>query len=253
MNVDQEPMEQDAGANWIRATWAAPPGIQALTTTRGANVGNRNGEARAAVAASRRLVQTATLGETGHLQWLDQVHGDSCIRADAGTCLSVPQADAAWTNERGVGLAIQSADCVPVALATADGQSIGAAHGGWRGLTGGVIASLVSAMRHDGSQSPLSAWIGPAIGPDAYEVGEDVHAAVLAATSRSLAGEFFRNGKASGKWHLDLFALTDCLLRQAGVEQITCERVCTWSNAHLYSHRRDGAAGRMATVVWMEP
>lgn len=245
-------MNAKPSPGWIKADWSAPPGVHALTTTRDINVGNRNGEAWAAVAASRRVVQGATLGNAGHLQWLDQVHGDGCIRADAGSCQSLPQADAAWTNERGVGLAIQSADCVPVALATADGQCIGAAHGGWRGLTGGVIASLVSAMRRDGSQSPLSAWVGPAIGPDAYEVGEDVYAAVLAATSRSLAGEFFRNGKASGKWRLDLFALTDWLLRQAGVEQIACERLCTWSNAHLHSHRRDGATGRMATVVWME-
>ena len=246
-------MNADPTAGWIKADWSAPPSVHALTTTRDINVGNRKGEAWAAVAASRRVVQAATLGNAGHLQWLDQVHGDGCIRADAGSCQSVPQGDAAWTNERGVGLAIHSADCVPVALATADGQSIGAAHGGWRGLTGGVIASLVSAMRHDGSQSPLSAWIGPAIGPDAYEVGEDVHAAVLAATSRSLEGQFFRAAGKPDKWRLDLFALAEWLLRQAGVERIACKRICTWSNAHLYSHRREGATGRMATVVWMEP
>ena len=246
-------MNADPGAGWIKAEWSAPSGVHALTTTRNINVGNRNGEATGAVAASRRAVQAATLGNAGDLQWLDQVHGDGCIRADAGSCLSVPQADAAWTSERGVGLSIQTADCVPVVLAAADGQSIGAAHGGWRGLTRGVIESLVAAMRSCGSKLPLSAWIGPAIGPEAYEVGADVHAEVLAATSKSFAGEFLRNGKAAGKWHLDLFALTDRLLRQAGVEHIACERTCTWSNPNLYSHRREGATGRMATVVWMAP
>ena len=253
MSTDPATVEQDASAGWIRATWPAPAGVQALTTTRGTNVGNRNDEGQTAADATRRAVQAATLGNDGHLQWLEQVHGNGCIRADAGSCRSLPQADAAWTNERGVGLVIQTADCVPVALAAADGQSIGAAHGGWRGLTDGVIESLVAAMRSGGAKQPLIAWVGPAIGPEAYEVGADVLAAVLAATSQSLEGQFFRNGQAPGKWHLDLFALTDWLLRQAGVKHIACERICTWSNAHLYSHRRDGATGRMATVVWMAP
>ena len=246
-------MNADSSAGWIQANWPAPPGIRALTTTRGTNVGNRNGEDPAAVATSRRLVHAATLGNAGHLQWLNQVHGNDCFRADADSCRSQPQADAAWTDQRGVGLAIQSADCVPVTLATADGQRIGAAHGGWRGLTGGVIESLVAAMRSDGFSAPLIAWIGPAIGPDAYEVGEDVHAAVRAATTPSSAERFFQAAAQPGKWRLDLFALTDWLLRQAGVEHIACECICTWSNAHLYSHRRDGATGRMATLVWMEP
>lgn len=246
-------MNADSSAGWIQANWPAPRGIRALTTTKGTNVGNRNGEDPAAVATSRRLVHAATLGSGGHLQWLNQVHGDDCVHADAGSCESQPQADAAWTNRRGVGLAIQSADCVPIALATADGQRIGAAHGGWRGLTSGVVKSVVAAMRRDGSTTPLIAWIGPAIGPDAYEVGQDVHAAVRAVTSPSLAGRFFRATDQPSKWHLNLFSLTEWLLRQAGVERIACERICTWSNANLYSHRRDGATGRMATVVWIEP
>lgn len=246
-------MNADPSADWIRAHWSAPTGIHALTTTRSTNVGSRNADDLAAVATSRRLVHAATLGNAGHLQWLNQVHGNDCVRADARSCESQPQADAAWTKERGVGLAIQSADCVPIALATADGQRIGAAHGGWRGLTGGVVKTVVAAMRNDGSTTPLIAWIGPAIGPDAYEVGHDVHAAVRAATSPSLAGRFLRAADQPGKWHLDLFALTEWLLREAGVERIACDRICSWSNAHLYSHRRDGATGRMATVVWMDP
>ena len=246
-------MNADPSEGWIKANWSAPPGVQALTTTRGPDVGTRSGEAPTVLAANRRLIESATVGGAGHLQWLKQVHGSRCIRANADSWGSQPQADAAWTTEAGSGLAIQTADCVPVALASADGRCIGAAHGGWRGLVSGVIQSLVAAMRHSGSKPPLIAWVGPAIGPDAYEVGEDVHAAVLAATSRSLEGRFFQNVDKPGKWHLDLFALTEWLLRQASVEQISCERICTWSNAHLYSHRRDGPTGRMATVVWMDP
>ena len=246
-------MNADPGAGWIKANWSAPPGVQALTTTRGPDVGTRSGKTPAAVAANRRLIESATVGGTGHLQWLDQAHGSRCIRANADSWGSQPEADAAWTTEPGSGLATQTADCVPVALASADGRCIGAAHGGWRGLVSGVIQSLVAAMGSSGSKPPLVAWIGPAIGPEAYEVGEDVHAAVLAATSQALDGQFFRTVAKPGKWRLDLFALTDWLLRQAGVEHIACERICTWSNTHLYSHRRDGPTGRLATVVWMAP
>ena len=246
-------MSGDSSAGWIPASWSAPPGVQALTTTRGTNVGNRNGEGRAAAATSRCLVQAATLGNAGHLQWLKQVHGNHCVRADTDSCGSQPEADAVWTTEPRVGLAIQTADCVPVALASADGRCIGAAHGGWRGLVSGVIQNLVAAVRSVSPTASLTAWVGPAIGPKAYEVGEDVHAAVLAATSEALEAQFFRAVDKPGKWRLDLFALTDWLLRQAGVERIACERMCTWSNPQFYSHRRDGATGRMATVVWMAP
>lgn len=246
-------MNADLSADWIRAHWPAPMGIHALTTTRDTNVGARHGQCVEAVVASRRLVQSATVGSTGHLQWLEQRHGNRCIRANAHSCGSQPEADAAWTNERGVGLAIQSADCVPVVLSSGNGRCIGAAHGGWRGLTGGVIESLMAAMCNGGSKLPLTAWIGPAIGPEAYEVGEDVHDAVRAATSRSSTRRFLLAADQPGKWRLDIFALTEWLLRQAGVERIACERICTWSNSHLYSHRRDGATGRMATVVWMDP
>ncbi len=246
-------MQADPSAGWIKADWSAPPGVHALTTVRGTDVGNRNGEVSTDVAINRRLIESATAGSAGHLQWLKQVHGNRCVRADADSLGSQPEADAVWTTEPKVGLAIQTADCVPVALASADGRCIGAAHGGWRGLVGGVVRNLVAAVRSVSPTLPLTAWIGPAIGPQAYEVGEDVHAAVLTATSRHLEGQFFHNLDTPGKWRLDLFALTDWLLRQAGVEQIACEQICTWSNPHLYSHRRDGPTGRMATLVWMAP
>ena len=155
-----------------------------------------------AVAASRRHLQLATVGEAGRLQWLTQVHGRRCIHADRRTCRTEPEADAVWTAERGIGLAIQTADCTPIVLASRDGTRIGAAHGGWRGLTGGVVEQLVRAMgQSEGAGNPpggpgaeLLAWIGPAIGPDAYEVGLDVRTAVLANTDAALETTLLRGG-----------------------------------------------------------
>lgn len=254
---------------WIGASWPAPAGVGALTTTREGgppanpdmSVGLQGDGAWNVVAAGRRHLQLATVGEAGQLQWLTQVHGRRCIYADRRTCHAEPEADAAWTNERGIGLAIQTADCAPIVLASRDGARIGAAHGGWRGLTSGVVGELVRAMaqpdgtdnRLDGPSNELLAWIGPAIGPDAYEVGLDVRSAVLANTDAALETTLLRVGDKPGKWYLDLFALAEWLLRQAGVTQIHCERICTWSNPNFHSYRRDGATGRMATVVWMEP
>ena len=253
---------------WIGASWPTPAGVRALTTTREGgppqnpvmNVGLRGDGALNAVAASRRHLQLATVGEAGRLQWLTQVHGRRCIHADRRTCRTEPEADAVWTAERGIGLAIQTADCTPIVLASRDGTRIGAAHGGWRGLTGGVVEQLVRAMgQSEGAGNPpgepsaeLLAWIGPAIGPDAYEVGLDVRTAVLANTDAALETTLLRVGDKPGKWYLDLFALAEWLLRQAGVTQIHCERICTWSNPNFHSHRRDGTTGRMATVVWRE-
>ena len=269
---------------WIAAAWSAPANIRALTTTRsggvssgrhqGLNLGILGGEAVEAMAENRNLLRKLTLGGDGQLQWLTQVHGNRCIRADAHSCRTAPQADACWTTEAGLGLVIRTADCAPIVVARSDGSAVGAAHGGWRGLVDGVVRRLVEAMQAgqasgqaadsgrvarappDGSQCAscdLRAWIGPAIGPAAYEVGEDVHGAVERMTGPRQVPALFVDGDRPGKWHLDLFALTEWLLRQAGVSQVSCQRLCTWSDQRFYSHRRDGGTGRMATVVWMSP
>ncbi len=227
-----------------------------------------SGDTLEAVAESRRQIRAATVGEAGHLQWLTQTHGHRCIKASTHSCQTAPEADAAWTDEKGIGLAIQTADCVPIVVAYGDGSRIGAAHGGWRGLVGGLVGQLIDAMAsRESADAPhaltatgdampaLLAWIGPAIGPDAYEVGEDVHAAVLKIVGLSTGPSLFRIGERPGKWHLDLFALAEWLLRQAGVAEVRCERICTWSSPNLYSYRRDGtgtATGHLATLVWME-
>ena len=199
------------------------------------------------MAQHRETLRRATTGCSGRLQWLRQVHGNRCIRATADSCATEPQADAAWTDQTELGLVIQTADCVPVAVADRSGDRIGAAHGGWRGLAGGVIERLVAAMGNAGS---LVAWIGPAIGRDAYEVGSDVRGAVRSAAGAALANEVFSPGAALGKWQLDLHALAAKLLAAAGVCEIYGERLCTHADPRFFSYRRDGVTGRMATVIW---
>ena len=241
--------------DWIEAAWPAPGHVRALTTTRSGpqapgadfDVGLRGAAAAQTVAQHRETLRRATTGCSGRLQWLRQVHGNRCVRATADSCATEPQADAAWTDQTGLGLVIQTADCVPVVVADHCGDRIGAAHGGWRGLAGGVIERLVAAM---GNAASLVAWIGPAIGRDAYEVGPDVRRAVHSASGAALADEVFSPGVGPDKWYLDLHGLARKLLAAAGVGEIYGERLCTYADPRFYSYRRDGVTGRMATVIW---
>ncbi len=245
-------------ADSIPAVWSVPGHVRALTTTRATQVGSvagchagGRGTARAqAVARHQDELRAATTGRAGHLQWLRQVHGSRCIRATLASCAAVPEADAAWTDETDLGLVIQTADCVPVAIADLSGERVGVAHAGWRGLVGGVLGRLIESL---GGAASLVAWIGPAIGPRAYEVGPDVHRAVHSACGAALAREVLGPGIRKGKWQLDLYALSARLLALAGVTRVYGERLCTYSDPRFYSYRRDGTTGRMATVVWKSP
>ena len=235
-------------ASWVRAAWPAPDEVHALTTARAAAGHAAFDVGDSAAAASRALLRDATVGPAGRLQWLKQVHGRRCIRATQESCAGAPEADAAWTEQANLGLVIKTADCVPVVLADRNGERIGAAHAGWRGLAGGILERLAEAM---GGGASLIAWIGPAIGPASYEVGPDVHAALADAFGAALCAAVCAPGARPGKWQLDLHALAKHRLRAAGLKQLHGERLCTYSDRRFHSHRRDGpAAGRMATVIW---
>ena len=240
---------------WIEGGWPVAGPFRVLTSSRGtdamaaADQGALGGEPVSVpgTSAGREWLRRTTVGASGHLQWLRQVHGNRCVRATFDSCSTAPQADAVWTDAAGLGLAIQTADCVPVVVADRQSGRIGAAHGGWRGLAGGVVGRLVAAM---GPSSGLAAWIGPAIGWDAYEVGEDVRSAMRSAFGRSLVEGVCTPGVRPGRWQLDLFGLTVRLLHAAGVGEVGGERLCTLSDPRFHSHRRDGTSGRMATLVW---
>jgi len=251
----------------LRADWPVPPGVQAFTTLRhGAgvsrppfdsfNMGMRCGDDAAAVMANRReLVEHCALPSEPH--WLRQVHGVNVVRfndaaVSASTVASTDEevaADAAVTSTPGTVLAILTADCLPVVLAARDGSEVAAAHAGWRGLADGVLEATVAAMTtpaHD-----AVAWLGPAAGPDAYEIGEDVFEAFVPRDPRAAAAFVPTR---PGHWRVDLYALAKLRLVDAGISvgSIHGGGLCTISEpSRFFSHRRDQRSGRMATLAWI--
>lgn len=244
---------------WVRPPMPPwPRGVQALTTTRtapgpeprglgGWNLADHVGDDAAAVAANRRSLSSLT--GVGEVQWLRQVHGTRCIESRRETAARVPEADAAWTAEPGLALAVLTADCVPVVVCDREASVVGVAHGGWRGLVAGVLDALVSCLPVPPGE--LTAWLGPAIGPGAYEVGEDVVNAVTGLSDGERLGVECLQAGRSGRAHLDLFALSEQLLWRAGVRTVTTERLCTYSDRRFFSYRREGQTGRMVTLAWI--
>lgn len=238
---------------WIRPEWPAPEGVEAAVSTRQGpgvslgpygrlNLGLRSGDDLGAVAANRASVVTA-LGLPAAPLWLRQVHGTDVADASAdATPESV--ADAAVARGPGQVLAILTADCLPVLFASADGQVIGAAHAGWRGLAAGVLENTVKAMDAEGIQ----AWLGPAIGGRSYEVGEEVRDAFVAHDPG--AAEAFEATR-PGHWLCDLYVLARRRLAAAGITQVSGGGFDTFTDERLFSYRRDGAqSGRFASLIW---
>lgn len=247
--------------------WVGPPaavwpaGCRAVTTTRrvpdsarpggldGWNLATHVGDASEAVARNRRALREAF--GLARVQWLNQVHGTCVVEASAASVAMAPGADAAWTGERGLAVAVLTADCVPIALGDRAGSVAAVAHGGWRGLVDGVLTNLVAALPVPAAE--LVAWLGPAIGPAVYEVGEEVAARVAALPDGSrLIGQVLRPAGAPGKAFLDLFTLCTLLLERLGVRAVHSDRVCTYTDRRFFSYRRDGRTGRMATLVWLD-
>lgn len=259
---------------WLDAAWPAPAGVHALVTLRhgaGAsmlpfdrfNLGNARGDAGddpIAVAANRAEL-TLRGGLPSAPRWLRQVHGSRVLRVDEALpegdasaerrrMADEPEADAAVTSMPGTVLAVLTADCLPVVFAAREGGEVGVAHAGWRGLADGVLEATVGAMRTPAGG--LLAWLGPAAGPEAYEVGDEVHAA-FAGRDPAAASAFVASRP--GHWHVDLFALARMRLRAAGLadSDIHGGGLCTISEPkRFFSHRRDGRTGRMATLAWFD-
>lgn len=234
--------------------WEAPSNVHALFSLRDGgvsggpyahlNLGDHVGDDPAAVAENRRRLGGRLPAEPA---WLRQVHGTRCI--EAGTAEPGIEADACFTRGSGVVCAVLVADCLPVLLCADDGSVVAAAHAGWRGLAAGVIEATVAALGIPGER--LLAWLGPAIGPQAFEVGDEVRAAFVAVDPA--AGAAFRAGVRPGTWWCDLGALARLRLAALGVRRVASADLCTWSDAaRFFSHRRDGISGRMAACIWRE-
>ena len=235
-----------AGLDWIVPDWRAPANVHALSTTRHggaaglADFSHRNPDLARVRAELRRFVPAEPL-------WLSQAHGDAVVSADHAHA-KAPQADGIVASTTDAVCAILSADCLPVLFTDTAGTTVAAAHAGWRGLAAGVLEATLAAMRV--APQSVIAWLGPASGPDAFEDGDDVHAAFCAADSGAQSCFIALR---PGKWHADLYALARRRLACAGVRAIHGGTRCTLREREcFFSYRRGGddAPRRMATVIW---
>ncbi len=248
------------------------PGVRILCTTRAGgvsadpytslNLALHVGDAVDSVVANRQRLRPLLPSDP---LWLNQVHGIEVFDADgvpgqqrapigrqhAEPGMQAPTADAVITTTPGRVLALLTADCVPIVIASSCGRALGLAHAGWRGLAGGIVeATLQRLQRAVQGSATWRAWIGPCIGPQVYEVGEDVYRAFAVPPAPEALVP--RPG-APGKWLCNLPLLARARLQAAGVEQVETSGWCTVSDSRFYSYRRDGVTGRFATLAWLEP
>lgn len=239
--------------DFIFPDWPAPRGVRALSTTRGGgfsaapwqgfNLGDHVGDDPQAVARNRARLRRELPAEP---VWLKQVHGTRCV--DAALAEPGTEADASFTRERGVVCAVLVADCLPVLLCDDEASVVGVAHAGWRGLAAGVVEATVGAMALPGER--LMAWLGPAIGPQAFEVGNEVRERFMDVDAAAAAAFVAAPG---GKWLCDIALLARQRLSALGIRRIAGADSCSVADATRYfSYRRDGVTGRMASLVWLE-
>ena len=239
----------------IHPDWPAPATVHACTVCRGGgvsdvpydslNLGDHVDDDPAAVKTNRALLKQQ-LALPSDPRWLKQVHGVQV--ADAGVVLEPVEADAAYTHKAGVVCAVLTADCLPVLFCSKKGDQVAAAHAGWRGLLAGVLENTVVKLGEPSEN--LLAWMGPAIGPKAFEVGDEVREAFVSLQNE--ASEAFQPSP-SGRWLADIYLLARQRLQRLGLTAVYGGDFCTYSDTHrFYSFRRDGVTGRMASLIWFE-
>ena len=237
--------------DWIVPDWPAPSAVRALITTRSGgvsegryaslNLGMRTGDDARAIAANRERLRACLPQEP---KWLRQVHGARVVEADM--LAEIPDADPSIARLPHTVCAVLVADCIPVLLADRSGSAVGIAHAGWRGLAAGVIEKAIERMALQPQQ--LLAYLGPGIGPTAFEVGPDVRDAFLERDPQSNSA-FAPH--VPGKWLADLFCLARLQLSRAGVHAVHGGAWCTHTDARrFFSYRRDRTTGRMAALIW---
>ena len=247
-------MAADTSNDWLRPDIGAR-GVQVISTTRaggastgrfaGFNLGGHVGDSDEAVRANRQILH-AQLPSVTTITWLNQVHGTRVIHAPSQYAKGV-EADAVWSDESGIACAVMTADCLPVVLADVDGQCVAAAHCGWRGLASGILKHTIEGMPVDPSR--LVAWLGPAIGPSAFEVGGDVLAAFYLAEDDLAVHPI---PETDNKYFLDLNILAGRQLLALGLDptHVSGGDTCTYGDPQrFYSYRRDGETGRMVTLI----
>jgi polyphenol oxidase len=250
--------------NKIEPSWTVSQQIQAFCTTRqggqskspfnSLNLGLNAGDDAADVMENRSILRSSLPAEP---LWLKQIHG---VTVTTPTSRSAQgngpfMADASVTNIPNEVLAVLTADCMPVLFASRNGDVIGAAHAGWRGLSSGILENTIDemiALSPSLTTSDISAWMGPAIGPSAFEVGEDVLQAFAQQDQSILSKAFIPIIETPGKYLADLYLLARDRLRVLGIEQIDGGEFCTVNDPErFFSYRRDKVTGRFASFIWI--
>lgn len=225
----------------VTPNWPAPTWVNAFTTTREQGYSSHDPKQRIFLKQHFNLPYDPI--------WLNQTHSNHVFYIDENTKL-LGEADATWTDRPGQACVIQTGDCLPVLLCDTNGTVVGAAHGGWRGVLGGIIENTVLAMRPK-AQGELIAWLGPAIGPQCFEVGIDVVEPFIA--SDPLAHRAFRPAEQNGKWLANIYELAKLRLQSVGVTQVYGGDYCTYTDEErFYSYRRTKTKLRMASLIWLK-
>ncbi len=251
--------------HWLVPDWPAPANIHAATTLRTGGVSREsyyclNPAAHVSddgdrVKQNRRIIKQM-LDLPAEPVWLEQIHSNRVVKAVKTA--SLQQADASYTDEPDVVCAVLTADCLPLLVCSRDGTQVAAIHAGWRGLLAGVISNTVSAMQiprspllgKNGAGKDLMVWLGPAIGPDCFEVGTEVREAFI---QKSAAFNNAFKKQSNGKWLADIYQLARDELTALGIANVYGGTHCTVTeHESFYSYRRDTQTGRMATLIWME-
>jgi polyphenol oxidase len=239
--------------HWLKPDWPAPANIHAATTLRiggvsqgkyaSFNLATHVGDNPEVVKQNRKVLKTL-LNLPSEPVWLSQTHSNFAVEA---IVKGLPeQADASYTDQAGVVCAVMTADCLPLLVCADDGSEIAAIHAGWRGLVNGVIDNTIAALPN----KKLMFWLGPAIGPDYFEVGSEVRDVYL---SRSMEFSNAFKQKSQDKWLADIYQLARINLSMLSIDKVYGGNFCTFSDAErFYSYRRDKDTGRMATLIWRD-
>lgn len=245
-----------SGPGWLEPDWPVISRVRAAITlrsggcSRGAytslNLAAHVGDDPESVDENRRRLSAALSLPSAPL-WLTQVHG--CDVAEAGRDAMGCEADAVVARRPGQVCAVLTADCLPLLMATREGDRVAAVHAGWRGLASGVVEAAMARLEVDPSE--VMVWLGPAIGPGAFEVGEDVRSAFVSTDPGAYA--CFRSNR-ENHWLADIYELARRRLAAVGAGFVSGGGYCTVSDPErFFSFRRDGATGRMASLIWIEP
>ncbi|MGF1684639.1 peptidoglycan editing factor PgeF [Photobacterium minamisatsumaniensis] len=243
----------------ILPDWPAPANVKAVTTTRvggvsvapyqGFNLGAHVGDDSTAVQANRDSLQSQ-LGLQHPLAWLNQTHSTEVIEL-VHPLNCVPDADGSYTQQSNLACTVMTADCLPVILCDKAGTQVAAVHAGWRGLADGILEATVA--RFSCEKSDILAWMGPAIGADAFEVGGEVRKQFMAFDAIAQHAFTASTKDTDDKWFASLYMLATQRLNNVGVTAVFGGDYCTYRDAkQFYSYRRDGVTGRQATLVWLD-